>query len=160
MAITFSEFELKPALHKSLDEVGYETPTPIQEQTIPLMLEKKDVLGQAQTGTGKTAAFSLPLLQIITKSAIRRPKAGKPRALILTPTRELAIQIGDSIQTYSRFLSVVTTTIFGGVSQIKQVAALNRGVDIVVSTPGRLLDLMNQKKISLNRIEFYVPLME
>ncbi len=152
----FSELNLIEPLQKALLKQGYTVPTAIQAKSIPHLIKGRDLLGVAQTGTGKTAAFSLPLLQIITKSAIGRPKAGKPRALILTPTRELAIQIGDSIQTYSRFLSVVTTTIFGGVSQIKQVAALNRGVDIVVSTPGRLLDLMNQKKISLNGIEFYV----
>jgi ATP-dependent RNA helicase RhlE len=154
--IEFSELNLIEPLQQSLSQEGYRVPTAIQAQSIPHLIEGRDLLGVAQTGTGKTAAFSLPLLQSLTKSAIGRPKAGKPRALILTPTRELAIQIGDSIQTYSKFLSIITTTIFGGVSQVKQIAALNKGVDILVSTPGRLLDLINQKKISLKGIEFYV----
>ena len=154
--IKFSELNLIEPLQKSLLLQGYEIPTAIQAQSIPFLIKGKDLLGVAQTGTGKTAAFSLPLLQSLTRSAIGRPKAGKPRALILTPTRELAIQIGDSIKIYGKFLSIITTTIYGGISQLKQIAALNRGVDIVVSTPGRLLDLINQNKISLKGIEFYV----
>ncbi|MAV87275.1 MAG: DEAD/DEAH box helicase [Rhodospirillaceae bacterium] len=154
--IKFSELNLIEPLQKSLLLQGYEIPTAIQAQSIPFLIKGKDLLGVAQTGTGKTAAFSLPLLQSLTRSAIGRPKAGKPRALILAPTRELAIQIGDSIKIYGKFLSIITTTIYGGISQLKQIAALNRGVDIVVSTPGRLLDLINQNKISLKGIEFYV----
>ena len=135
--IKFSELNLIEPLQKSLLLQGYEIPTAIQAQSIPFLIKGKDLLGVAQTGTGKTAAFSLPLLQSLTRSAIGRPKAGKPRALILAPTRELAIQIGDSIKIYGKFLSIITTTIYGGISQLKQIAALNRGVDIVVSTPGR-----------------------
>jgi ATP-dependent RNA helicase RhlE len=152
----FSGLNLIEPLQRALSAQGYVVPTPIQDQSIPHLIAGHDLLGVAQTGTGKTAAFVLPILQSLTTSAIGRPKAGKPHALILAPTRELAIQIGDSIQIYGKYLSINTTTIFGGVSQGKQVAALDRGVDIVVATPGRLLDLMNQKKLSLSDIQIYV----
>jgi ATP-dependent RNA helicase RhlE len=152
----FSGLNLIEPLQRALSEQGYVVPTPIQAQSMPHLIAGRDLLGVAQTGTGKTAAFVLPILQSLTKLTTGRPKAGKPRALILAPTRELAIQIGDSIQIYGKFLSINTTTIFGGVSQGKQVTALDRGVDIVVATPGRLLDLINQKKLSLNEIQFYV----
>ncbi len=146
---------LAPELQKAVAAAGYVTPSPIQEQSIPYLLDGRDLLGTAQTGTGKTAAFTLPLLQGLAKGN-RRPDKGSPRALILAPTRELAAQIGDSIQTYGRYLRVSHTTIFGGVSQHHQVKALNRGVDILVATPGRLLDLMQQGYIRLNKVEVFI----
>ncbi len=141
---------LIPELQRAVAAEGYVTPTPIQEQCIPHLLDGRDLLGTAQTGTGKTAAFALPLLQRLAGDP-RRPRKGTPRALILAPTRELAAQIGESIETYGRFLRLSHTVIFGGVSQFHQVKALNRGVDILVATPGRLLDLMQQGFIHLER---------
>ena len=146
---------LIPEIQRAVAAEGYVTPTPIQEQCIPHLLEGRDLLGCAQTGTGKTAAFALPLLQLLSGN-YRRPQKGTPRALILAPTRELAAQIGESIQTYGRFLSLKHTVIFGGVNQSRQVKALNRGVDILVATPGRLLDLMQQGFIHLNEVEVFI----
>ena len=146
---------LIPEIQRAVAAEGYITPTPIQEQCIPHLLEGRDLLGSAQTGTGKTAAFALPLLQRLSGN-YRRPQKGTPRALILAPTRELAAQIGESIQTYGRFLSLRHTVIFGGVNQSRQVKALNRGVDILVATPGRLLDLMQQGFIHLNEVEVFI----
>jgi ATP-dependent RNA helicase RhlE len=146
---------LRPKLQRAVAAEGYTHPTPIQEQCIPLMLAGRDILGTAQTGTGKTAAFALPLLQRLADN-VQKPQKGTPRALILAPTRELAAQIAESIHTYGRFVSVRHTVIFGGVKQHNQVRALNRGVDILVATPGRLLDLMNQGFIHLNRIEYFI----
>ena len=146
---------LLPLLQRAVAEEGYTTPTPIQAQAIPHLLDGRDLLGCAQTGTGKTAAFTLPLLQYLTQNA--RPAPGhSPRALILAPTRELAAQIGDSIRTYGRHLRVTHTVIFGGVGQQPQTDALGRGVDIVVATPGRLLDLKQQGILKLNSIEVFV----
>lgn len=142
-------------LQRAVAEEGYTTPTPIQEQAIPHLLEGRDLLGCAQTGTGKTAAFTLPLLQELTQT-VRPTRSGKPRALILTPTRELAAQIGESIATYGRYLTVSHSVIFGGVSQHHQVKALRRGVDVIVATPGRLLDLMEQGFIHLDGVELFV----
>ena len=146
---------LIPRLQDAVAKEGYVTPTPIQEQCIDHILKGKDLMGSAQTGTGKTAAFTLPILQQLAKSDAR-PQKGTPRALILAPTRELAAQIGDSIRTYGQFLKLSHTVIFGGVGQHPQVKALNRGVDIIVATPGRLLDLINQKFIRLNKVEFFI----
>jgi len=146
---------LIPQLQRAVAAEGYTTPTPIQEQCIPHLLEGRDLLGTAQTGTGKTAAFALPLLQRLSGDS-RRPRRGTPRALILAPTRELAAQIGDSIRTYGRFLHLSHTVIFGGVSQVPQVKALNRGVDVIVATPGRLLDLMEQGFIHLESVEVFI----
>jgi ATP-dependent RNA helicase RhlE len=146
---------LIPEIQRAVAAEGYVTPTPIQEQCIPHLLEGRDLLGSAQTGTGKTAAFILPLLQRLSGSC-NRPRKGTPRALILAPTRELAAQIGESIQTYGRFLSLRHTVVFGGVNQSHQVKALNRGVDILVATPGRLLDLMQQGFIHLNEVEVFI----
>ena len=142
-------------LKRAVYEAGYDTPTPIQEQAIPHLLQGRDMLGCAQTGTGKTAAFMLPILQYLN-SHPKHPVPGKPRVLVLTPTRELAAQIGDSISTYGRFLRVSHAVIFGGVGQQPQVTKLRRGLDIVVATPGRLLDLMQQGHITLNEIEVFV----
>jgi ATP-dependent RNA helicase RhlE len=142
-------------LQRAVAEEGYTTPTPIQQQAIPHLLEGRDLLGCAQTGTGKTAAFTLPLLQELTKTKRTAP-GGKPRALILTPTRELAAQIGDSIKTYGRHVNVSHTVIFGGVGQNPQVQAMRRGLDVVVATPGRLIDLMQQGHIHLDQIELFI----
>ena len=146
---------LIPKIQKALAAEGYVTPTPIQEQCIPHLLEGRDLLGVAQTGTGKTAAFTLPLLQRLAGD-YHRPRMGTPRALILAPTRELAAQIGESIRTYGRFLTVKHAVIFGGVKQFHQVKALNKGVDILVATPGRLLDLMQQGFIHLSEVEVFI----
>jgi ATP-dependent RNA helicase RhlE len=147
--------DLIPELQKAVRAEGYVTPTPIQEQCIPQLLEGHDLLGCAQTGTGKTAAFALPLLNRLS-GEYPRPRKGTPRALILAPTRELAAQIGDSIKTYGRFLFLKHTVIYGGVNQARQVKALNRGVDILVATPGRLLDLTEQGYIHLNEVEVFI----
>jgi ATP-dependent RNA helicase RhlE len=150
----FASLELIEPIKRALIEEGYENPTPIQAAAIPPLLDGRDVLGCAQTGTGKTAAFLLPTLN---KLALTDSK-GKPviRALILTPTRELAAQIGESFQAYSRHLKLRHRVIFGGVNQRPQVADLRRGVDVLVATPGRLLDLHEQGHIRFNSIEFFV----
>jgi ATP-dependent RNA helicase RhlE len=140
---------------RALVPLGYETPTPIQAQAIPHVMDGKDVLGVAQTGTGKTAAFSLPMLHRLGKQP-RREGRRVIRALILSPTRELTAQIGESIRDYSQHQKLDHTVIFGGVKQGKQVAALQRGVDIVVATPGRLLDLIDQGYIRLDHLEYFV----
>jgi ATP-dependent RNA helicase RhlE len=145
-----------PALRRAVAEEGYTIPTPVQSQSIPHLLAGRDILGCAQTGTGKTAAFVLPILQHLTKNP-RTPAALRPRVLILAPTRELAAQIGDSVKTYGRHLRGIThTVIFGGVGQNPQVQALRRGVDIAIATPGRLLDLMQQGFARLDAVEIFV----
>ena len=147
--------ELMPELQRAIAVQGYTQPTPIQEQAIPPLLKGRDLLGCAQTGTGKTAAFTLPILQYLHTEQ-RRLTVGRPRALVLTPTRELAAQIGESIEVYGRFLALRHTVIFGGVKQGPQERALRRGVDIVVATPGRLLDLMQQGLLMLDAVEVFV----
>jgi len=151
---SFRSLELIPPIQKAIAAQEYETMTPIQAQAIPPLLAGRDVLGCAQTGTGKTAAFLLPILQYLTV----HPRRGKPtiRALILTPTRELAAQIGESCQAYGQFLKLRHRVIFGGVGQGPQVNALRRGIDILVATPGRLLDLHGQGHINFNDVEFFV----
>ncbi len=146
---------IKPIL-KALKDKNYEKPTPIQEKAIPLVLKRKDLLGCAQTGTGKTAAFAIPIVQLIEQ--IEGNQKGKPtlRSLIVTPTRELAIQIDENIRAYSKYTSVRNTVIFGGVKQGKQVEQLRRGVHILVATPGRLLDLINQGHIHLSTVKMFV----
>lgn len=151
----FTDLPLIAPLQFSLKEAGYETPTPIQLAAIPVILEGHDLLGIAQTGTGKTAAFSLPILQNLAKHT-RKVEPKSPRALILTPTRELAIQIHENIEAYSKHLKLHHAVIFGGVGQTPQVKALQAGVDILVATPGRLLDLHNQKFLKLDRVEIFV----
>ena len=152
---TFSELKLIEPIERSLREQNYETPTPIQAQTIPFGLEGKDILGCAQTGTGKTAAFALPLLDFLGGETIKA-KRGKPQGLILAPTRELAIQIADSLKIYGKHLKLKTTLIFGGVNQNNQVREMNRGAHIVVATPGRLIDLMNQGHVNLSELEVFI----
>ncbi|WP_078011837.1 DEAD/DEAH box helicase [Hymenobacter sp. CRA2] len=156
--MTFDDLHLLPEILKSLHAAGYERPTPIQQQAIPHVLDAKDLLGVAQTGTGKTAAFTLPLLQRLhlSKPGNQPTGARAVRALILTPTRELAIQIGESFESYGSHLPLRHAVIFGGVSQHPQVQALKRGVDVLVATPGRLLDLIGQGFIDLKRLEIFV----
>ena len=153
---TFAELDLIEPLQRAVEAQGYETPTPIQIQAIPPLLEGRDVLGCAQTGTGKTAAFTLPVLQHIT--ARPGPLKGRRviRALVLTPTRELAAQIGDNVKAYGQFLHIDHTVIFGGVKQGSQVRLLQRGIDVLIATPGRLLDLINQGYVDLRHVEFFV----
>jgi len=139
---------------QALDKMGYNDPTPIQEQAIPSILEGRDVFGCAQTGTGKTAAFALPMLQMLQNRTREGERTTK--ALILAPTRELALQISESVKDYSKYLNLSYTTVFGGVSQNMQVRDLRRGVDILIATPGRLLDLMQQGFVKLNHIEYFV----
>ncbi|MDP3990371.1 MAG: DEAD/DEAH box helicase [archaeon] len=149
--VTFKDLNLIEPLQKALAKQNYTTPTPIQLKSIPSLLLGKDLIGIAQTGTGKTAAFVLPILQRMIEKYPRVLKT-----LVLAPTRELAAQIGESFSAYGEFLKFKHTVIFGGVSQVNQVNALSKGVDIVIATPGRLLDLMNQRKINLSTIEFFV----
>lgn len=141
---------------QAIEAEGYTTPTPIQAEAIPIVLANRDLLGVAQTGTGKTAAFSIPILQLL-ENAKTIPARKRPiRALIITPTRELAIQIDESIAAYGKFTKLTHTVIFGGVKQTSQVNILRNGVDILVATPGRLLDLINQKIIYINQVEKFV----
>jgi len=151
--MSFKKLNLDEALLKALETQGYDMPTPIQKQAIPVVLSGKDLLGVAQTGTGKTAAFGLPILQLLNEKKF----SGKGvRSLILTPTRELAIQIDESLAAYGKHTRLKHSVIFGGVSQHSQVEKLKRGVDILVATPGRLLDLMNQGFINLKTLEIFV----
>lgn len=152
--LLFNELELNQHLLHALKEAGYTKATPIQEDAIPHLLNNKDLLGCAQTGTGKTAAFALPILQNIMEE--KTVGKGAIKALILAPTRELAIQIGESFQTYAKYLPLNIQVIFGGVSQNPQTATLKRGTDILIATPGRLLDLIRQGFVKLNQVEFFV----
>jgi ATP-dependent RNA helicase RhlE len=151
----FKSLKIIDPILRSLEEEGYVTPTPIQIQAIPIVLQGKDLLGCAQTGTGKTAAFAVPILQLLSAVTTHERKR-KIRSLVVTPTRELAIQIADSFKVYGRYTGLTCTVVFGGVSQNPQTTELQRGVDILVATPGRLLDLMNQGFITLRDIEFFV----
>lgn len=153
--IMFSDLNLIQPIQNSLEKVGYSHPTPIQEQAIPLALNGDDLLGIAQTGTGKTAAFCLPLVNHIELTQLKRVKS-HPRALVLTPTRELAIQIHENLQEYGQNLNQKYGVIFGGVGQSAQVRLLKSGVDVLVATPGRLLDLISQKHLNLSKVEVFV----
>ena len=154
--MTFSELDLIEPIQKALSTQGYTKPTPIQAQAIPLLLQERDLLGCAQTGTGKTAAFAIPILQLLHKQGPQQKGSRKIKALIVTPTRELAIQIGESFADYGKNLHLSHTVVFGGVGQKAQTDVLQRGVDILIATPGRLLDLINQRFISLRDINFFV----
>jgi ATP-dependent RNA helicase RhlE len=159
--VSFNNLQLIEPLFQALEHEGYSKPTPIQEQAIPVILQRRDLLGCAQTGTGKTAAFAIPILQLMQEekknpNAETRIRNRGIKTLVLTPTRELAIQIEESFRTYGRYLDLKYLVIFGGVSQFNQVNALRRGVDILVATPGRLLDLLSQRHISLQDIKFFV----
>ncbi|WP_276388366.1 DEAD/DEAH box helicase [Eudoraea chungangensis] len=154
--MTFEDLKLNPSILKALKDQNYSTPTDIQEKSIPLVLNKQDVLGSAQTGTGKTAAFAIPIIQLMNNREERQSGRRKIRALIITPTRELAIQIGESFNAYGKYTNLKSTVIFGGVSQGAQTRILRSGVDILIATPGRLLDLMNQGFISLDDVRYFV----
>ena len=151
MDTSFKDLNLNPQLERALTKLGYKVPTPIQLKAIPGLLEGKDLIGIAQTGTGKTAAFVLPILHRMVEKYPR-----KIRTLVVAPTRELAAQIGESFTQYGEFLKFKHTVIFGGVKQGKQVQALTKGVDILVATPGRLLDLIDQRKLTLKNVDFFV----
>ncbi len=152
--MTFQDLQLLPALLRAVGDMGYVEPSPIQAAAIPPVLAGRDLIGCAQTGTGKTAAFAIPILQRLQKKA---DGSHKPiRALILTPTRELALQIQDNFERYSKYLPLRSTVIFGGVGQMPQVEAIRKGVDVLVATPGRLNDLCNQGHIDLKKIETFV----
>jgi len=152
--MSFNQLGLSDALLKAVVKQGYKTPSPIQSKSIPLILEGKDLLASAQTGTGKTAGFTLPLLQILSEGQSLRKRP--IRALILTPTRELAAQVYNNVNSYSEFLDLRSTVIFGGVNQRPQVATIKNGVDILIATPGRLIDLQNQGFLSLANIQILV----
>ncbi len=151
----FEKLLLIGPILKALSATGYKTPTPIQKEAIPFILNNQDILGIAQTGTGKTAAFCLPIIQKLYQTAFK-PRPGLPRALVLAPTRELALQIQKNFETYSQFTKLTSAVVFGGVSQVPQVEALGRGVDLLVATTGRLLDLVQQRKVDLKNIEILV----
>ena len=153
--MSFDSLGLLAELVRAVSEQGYSKPTPIQHQAIPVILEGRDIMGGAQTGTGKTAGFTLPLLQLLSQRASHGK--GRPvRALILTPTRELAAQVGESVELYGKYLSLRSSVIFGGVKIDPQIKMLRRGVDIIVATPGRLLDHVGQKTVDLSKIDFLV----
>ena len=152
--MSFEKLNLIEPILKALKAEGYTNPTPIQEQAIPVVLDRKDLLGCAQTGTGKTAAFAIPILQLLQEG--KTPGANYIKALVLTPTRELAIQIDESFAAYGKYVGLKHLVVFGGVSQHAQVNALRNGVDILIATPGRLLDLIDQGFISLQRISMFV----
>ena len=154
--MTFKDLKLELPILKALEKQGYTQPTPIQEQAIPILLKGHDLLGVAQTGTGKTAAFGIPILNHLLKENNSGQGKRKIKALVVTPTRELAIQIAENFTDYSQFTHLRNTVIFGGVKQSKQVASLKQGVDILVATPGRLLDLMNQGYITFRDLKYVV----
>jgi len=153
--MTFKELNIIEPILKALTMEGYSAPTPIQEQAIPIILNNSDILGCAQTGTGKTAAFSIPILQKLYRN-VKQGREKDIKALILTPTRELAIQIGESFEAYGKYTSLRHTVIFGGVGQRSQTDALRGGIDILIATPGRLLDLINQGYVNLKKVDFFV----
>jgi ATP-dependent RNA helicase RhlE len=152
--MSFNSLGLSPALLRAISKKGYDQPSPIQEKAIPVILERKDVLASAQTGTGKTAGFTLPMLQILSQGKHLRHRP--VRALVLTPTRELAAQVFSNVKEYGEFIDLRSAVIFGGVNQNPQVKQLRQGVDILVATPGRLLDLVNQNVLSLAKVEILV----
>ncbi len=153
--MTFNDLGLNKSLLKAIQEQGYESPTPIQAQAIPIILKKKDVLAGAQTGTGKTAGFTLPMLELLLR-AKHQSKKHEVKALVLTPTRELASQVQENVEAYSRHTPYKSAVIFGGVKINPQIVALRKGVDIVVATPGRLLDHISQKTINLSHVDFLI----
>lgn len=151
----FNQLDLSPPLLQAISEQGYTKPTPVQEQAIPIILQGRDILAGAQTGTGKTAGFALPLLELL----FQQPSSKKPRpvkALVLTPTRELAMQVHESFRTYGKHVPLFSEVVFGGVSINNQIQRLQRGTDILVATPGRLLDLMYQKKVDLSQVQYFI----
>ncbi|HTO14728.1 MAG TPA: DEAD/DEAH box helicase [Edaphocola sp.] len=154
--MTFEKLNLNDNILKAIDEMGYENATPIQEQAIPIISTGHDLIGCAQTGTGKTAAFAIPIIEQLLKSDNNSKFSKKIKALVITPTRELAIQIGENFDAYAKHTNISQMTIFGGVSQLPQEKKLQQGVDILIATPGRLLDLHNQRLVNLSNIHFLV----
>ncbi|MDQ0086897.1 ATP-dependent RNA helicase RhlE [Paenibacillus anaericanus] len=154
--MTFNELNIIPEILKALSKENYTEPTPIQEQAIPAVLEGRDLLGCAQTGTGKTAAFAVPIIQLLSEQQRKTNAVRRIRSLILTPTRELALQISDNIKAYSQYTDIRCSAIVGGVSQKVQERALNHGADIIIATPGRLIDLLSQKRIDLQYVQILV----
>src|SRR5690606_21832241 len=154
--MSFKDLQLNKPIMKAITEAGYDTPTLVQSQVIPLVLDRKDVLASAQTGTGKTAAFALPILQLLFDKQDATKKGKKIRALVVSPTRELAIQIEENFSTYNKFTNIRSTVVFGGASIEPQIDVLKKGVDILIATPGRLLDLHKQDYINLEHIETLV----
>lgn len=154
--MTFKDLKIIEPILRALKEQRYLTATPIQQKAIPVLLQKKDILGCAQTGTGKTAAFSIPIIQLLSLDRNKNNKDREIKALILTPTRELAIQINDSFTKYNKYLDIKHTVIFGGVKQKIQVDNLQKGIEVLIATPGRLLDLIQQGFIQLNKIKYFV----
>jgi ATP-dependent RNA helicase RhlE len=154
--MSFENLKLIDPILEAVKAEGYINPTPIQARAIPLILERKDILGCAQTGTGKTAAFAIPIIQLLAQEKNNNPGRRPIRSLILTPTRELAIQIGESFATYGKNTRLKYRVVFGGVSQHGQVESLKAGIDVLIATPGRLLDLMNQNFVKLDTIQFFV----
>lgn len=154
--MTFKELQLIPNIQQALQEEGYESPTPIQEQAIPAVLEGLDLVACAQTGTGKTGAFAIPIINLIHRIVGSNKKTKHIRTLVVTPTRELAIQIQDSFNAYGKYTNIKTLVLFGGVSQVSQVEQLRKGVDVLVATPGRLLDLYKQGYVDLNHMHHLV----
>lgn len=152
----FKDFDLIKNLQEAIDEIGYKVPTPIQQQAIPIILDEKDLVGTAQTGTGKTAAFAIPIINYLHKLVSNSKRVKRIRTLVLTPTRELAIQIGENFEAYGKYTKIKTLVIFGGVSQVPQVDALKEGMDVLVATPGRLLDLHKQGFIDLDHLHHLV----
>ena len=151
----FKDLDIIEPILRSIEEAGYEKPTAIQEKSIPAILKGRDILGCAQTGTGKTAAFAIPILQSIIKEK-KTNNDRNLRALIVAPTRELAIQIGENVTTYSKYLDIKSTVIFGGVNQSSQVRKIKSGIDVLIATPGRLIDLSNQRHVDLKNVKYFV----
>ncbi|MEE9333051.1 MAG: DEAD/DEAH box helicase [Granulosicoccaceae bacterium] len=152
----FDSLGLSKPLLQAIQDSGYTQPTPIQEKSIPVVLEGRDILAAAQTGTGKTAGFTLPILHHLSQTRTAKSKAGKPRCLVLSPTRELAAQIGASVQVYGKHVPVHSLVVFGGVNIERQIRSLKKSVDIVIATPGRLIDLVNRRHIDLSQVEILV----
>src|SRR3954466_5844696 len=156
--MSFGSLNLIPELLRAVSDEGYLEPTPIQAQAIPAILERRDIMGCAQTGTGKTAGFTLPLLQLLAPHASTSPSPARHpvRALILAPTRELAAQVGESVKVYGKYLPLRSAIVYGGVDIVPQKKALHGGVEILIATPGRLLDHLEQKTVNLSRVEILV----
>lgn len=154
--MTFEELNLNTNILKAVSEMGYTEPTPIQAQAIPIILKELDLIGCAQTGTGKTAAFAIPMIHYLHNIGNSSKRSKKARALVVTPTRELALQIGENFEAYAKYTNITQATIFGGVSQIPQVEQLRKGADIIIGTPGRLLDLQKQGHLDLDHLHFLV----
>lgn len=153
---SFEQLDLSAEILRAVSDQGYTKPTPVQAQSIPVILEGHDVLAGAQTGTGKTAGFTLPMLNLMQKNHPERGPKKKIRALVLTPTRELAAQVAESVATYGKYTPIRSTVVFGGVGINPQIQKLRRGIDILIATPGRLLDLANQREVDLSQVEFFV----